>query len=355
MKIFLLSPGGIGGVNTQVNLLSKALTSRGIQTRIFFTTLYSGKNFLWTAMRLAFFIFSILTFRPDFCYIPLASKGSFYRKLAFAFISKVFRTPYFLHVHGGGFSDFYEGLAENRKKNAEWLFQSAHHIFVLHSGQIELCARILENSIKPKVSVLPNGIEIPGLNSKYVPPLDGQPIESIFIGDVTSRKGVDTLIQLNGFLQSRNVKIKFVGKIHEDISTIIAAKSDQELSQFTFFGPLPHPTTMTLLAQSHLLFLPSRVENFPNVILEAFSLGVPTLSSNVGALPELISTGKNGWLLKSSVVDMESVKLGIELALADKNRWEELSKSARLDAVSKFDIRTVSDELVRVLRGVLDE
>jgi glycosyltransferase involved in cell wall biosynthesis len=74
------------------------------------------------------------------------------------------------------------------------------------------------------------------------------------------------------------------------------------------------------------------------------------LASKVGAIPELIVTGHNGWLIPSHEVNTSTVRLGIELALSDKSRWQELSKSARSDAVSKFDIMRVADEFVRILR-----
>ena len=37
-----------------------------------------------------------------------------------------------------------------------------------------------------------------------------------------------------------------------------------------------------------LLFVPSRADNSPNVILEAKSVGIPTLASRIGGIPELL-------------------------------------------------------------------
>ena len=39
-----------------------------------------------------------------------------------------------------------------------------------------------------------------------------------------------------------------------------------------------------------LLFVPSRADNSPNVILEAKSVGIPTLASRVGGIPELLES-----------------------------------------------------------------
>jgi len=355
MKILLLTPGGTGGVNTQVRLLRNSLIKTGHDSRLFLTTRPSGASILFSLVNIPFFIVQTLKFKPDICYIPLASNGSFYRKTTFAAILRISKIPYAIHIHGGGFKEFYEGLGKVRKRLAKWLFRSADHIFLLHSGQRNLCDRILENSKEPEISILPNGIEIQEPTSTYKAPKASCVFEFIFIGDVTARKGVDSLIQLNEFLRVNNIRIKFVGKIHEDIEVKRSAFSSQNLTQFDFLGALPHSAAMKLLAHSHLLILPSRVENFPNVILEAFSLGVPVLASRVGAIPEIISSGVNGWLLPFGEVDESSVRVGIELVIAEKSQLSEISKRAKSEVSSKFDVLNVAGELTRALADALDE
>ena len=41
----------------------------------------------------------------------------------------------------------------------------------------------------------------------------------------------------------------------------------------------------------------SKYEGLPNTIYEALILGVPVLSSNVGAIEDQITSGVNGWLV----------------------------------------------------------
>jgi len=354
-RILLLSPGGIGGVNTQVRLLSKALTSRNHETSMFLTTKHSGKNFLWILIRIPLFVIRLLKFKPNVCYIPLASRGSFYRKLIFAKIAKFLRIPYILHIHGGGFSDFYEELGMVQKRSVRWLFCSSAHIFILHSGQIDLCERVTAGSVKPKIAILRNGIEVQGQGQSYKLPAEVDSIDLIFIGDVTYRKGVDTLMQLNSYFRKNNIRVKIVGKVHADVKAALEIKSSQDLTQLDFLGPLTHSSAMMLLSKSHMLVLPSRVENFPNVILEAFNLGVPVLASRVGAIPELISHGNTGWLIPLHEEDETALMLGMDLALAEKSRWPEFSERARLDATSRFDILKVADELFRVADCLLNE
>ena len=52
-----------------------------------------------------------------------------------------------------------------------------------------------------------------------------------------------------------------------------------------------------------LLLMPSRAEGLPMASLEALAAGVPVASARVGAMPEVIDEGVNGWLFDVGDVD----------------------------------------------------
>ncbi|NIO08698.1 MAG: glycosyltransferase, partial [Deltaproteobacteria bacterium] len=51
------------------------------------------------------------------------------------------------------------------------------------------------------------------------------------------------------------------------------------------------------LAKSHVLAVPSSYEGFGMVYIEAMGFGVPVIASHAGAVPELVSHGRNGFLI----------------------------------------------------------
>ena len=57
-----------------------------------------------------------------------------------------------------------------------------------------------------------------------------------------------------------------------------------------------HPQPQEMLEKASVFILPSMSEGSPNVILEAMSVGVPVVASNVGGIPEIINSGKNGYM-----------------------------------------------------------
>ncbi|MBE3064114.1 MAG: glycosyltransferase [Spirochaetes bacterium] len=58
-----------------------------------------------------------------------------------------------------------------------------------------------------------------------------------------------------------------------------------------------------------ILVLTSRMESMPNVLLEAFSMSLPVLCTDVGGVKELVRDGVNGWLCPSEDVHMLADKL----------------------------------------------
>ncbi|NIS63150.1 MAG: glycosyltransferase, partial [Proteobacteria bacterium] len=62
-------------------------------------------------------------------------------------------------------------------------------------------------------------------------------------------------------------------------------------------GPLPDGELASRLAQSHVLAVPSSYEGFGIVYIEAMGFGLPIVASSVGAVPELITPGREGFLI----------------------------------------------------------
>jgi glycosyltransferase involved in cell wall biosynthesis len=71
-----------------------------------------------------------------------------------------------------------------------------------------------------------------------------------------------------------------------------------ELSErVMIYTDVPHETTLAVIAKARLLVLPSRLEPFGIVIIEAGALDTPVIASNVGGVPEIIDDGQTGLLV----------------------------------------------------------
>jgi glycosyltransferase involved in cell wall biosynthesis len=79
--------------------------------------------------------------------------------------------------------------------------------------------------------------------------------------------------------------------------------------EIIFYGLGDEIAVRNLMRKLDALIVPSRIDNLPNVILEAQFLGIPVMASNVGGIPELIQDGISGFLVSA---DSIGIRNGIE-------------------------------------------
>lgn len=100
-----------------------------------------------------------------------------------------------------------------------------------------------------------------------------------------------------------------------------------------------------------ILVIPSLSEGLPNVMLEAMAVGIPVISTRVGAIPDVIQHGKTGWLVDPG----DMVELAQQVCEVAKvpSQWQAVSQAAlnglypRYSALSRADaFAAVYDELL---------
>ena len=84
---------------------------------------------------------------------------------------------------------------------------------------------------------------------------------------------------------------------------------------------------------SDILALPSRLDNLPNVGLEAHSCGLPAVGFNVGGVPEIIAHKKTGYVAKP-FIEKDFIK-GIEFTYKYRLNAENKSKKWSPKKISK--------------------
>lgn len=117
-----------------------------------------------------------------------------------------------------------------------------------------------------------------------------------FSGRWSAEKGPLDFVEIARRLDPR-LPVRFVmtgaGHMRKTIEDAIA-DADFPPKRFNLVGEVPE--IGPYLGSYDLLVLPSHYDGRPVVVLEALAMGVPVLASRVGALPELIVEGENGYL-----------------------------------------------------------
>ncbi len=118
-----------------------------------------------------------------------------------------------------------------------------------------------------------------------------------------------------------------------------------------FADYIPRSRIRRFMAENgRILVLPAiSGEGLPNVILEAMSVGIPVIATDIAGIPDVVKDGKTGILVKPR--DVEGLRKAIEKLTKDKKLWERMSKNAKKE-VKKYYWENVITQLEDVLESV---
>jgi glycosyltransferase involved in cell wall biosynthesis/2-polyprenyl-3-methyl-5-hydroxy-6-metoxy-1,4-benzoquinol methylase len=100
-----------------------------------------------------------------------------------------------------------------------------------------------------------------------------------------------------------------------------------------------------------ILCLPSRLDGRPNIIMEALASGAAVIASRVGALPDMIEEGRQGYLCTPGVYDEFARR--IEELASDRQKLKSFQLAAREFAERRFDIQAMLRQYESELRRLI--
>src|SRR5690606_38887203 len=106
------------------------------------------------------------------------------------------------------------------------------------------------------------------------------------------------------------------------------------------------------IKDARALVLPSFAEGLPMVIMEAFALGRPVLSTYIAGIPELVVDGENGWLIPSG--SKPAIVEGLRRVMATPiATLEEMAERGRAAVRERHYTATETAKLAEHIRGVV--
>jgi glycosyltransferase involved in cell wall biosynthesis len=200
--------------------------------------------------------------------------------------------PMVLTVHGS--DGAYLERRGLKKRISSFSLQSASHVIAV-SEVLE--RKLLSFGVAPgDVSTIHNGVD-PAAFSVVPDETGGRKI--LWVGRMTEEKGVEFLIRA----------MKKVTRIHRDALLRLVGDGPERgklerltgelglLNSVSFVGQKSHSEMARFYARCDLVVLPSLSEGLPAALLEAMASGKAVVASKVGGIPELISHGRNGFLV----------------------------------------------------------
>jgi glycosyltransferase involved in cell wall biosynthesis len=179
------------------------------------------------------------------------------------------------------------------------------------------------------------------------PIIKRQPDFFLFIGRLSEEKGINCLLDA---LISTELKLKIGGNgpligIVQDIS--------EKYSNIQYLGNLDREQVQQYMQESTALIFPSIwYETFGLVIIEAFSLGLPVIAGNLGAMSSMIKDGYNGLLFEAGNSADLQAKL-IEWHNKSQKEKELFSKNAYQTYLENYTPEKNLSQLMAIYNSVI--
>ena len=99
-----------------------------------------------------------------------------------------------------------------------------------------------------------------------------------------------------------------------------------------------------------VLLHPAQIDNLPNTVAESMSCGTPVLAFNTGGLPEMVISGKSGWL----VPEMNAHLLAQELdSIVKSKSYKDLRNSTKELAEQLFAPKEIGMQYMEFIEGLV--
>lgn len=207
-----------------------------------------------------------------------------------------------------------------------------------------------------RITVIPPAVDLAAVDESAPPrwpesipqPATGSPLV-VCIAALTPEKGLDTLLDAAALLLQSHPDLQWIvlgeGRLRAELTQKRAALGLEQVVALP--GHLDHPAA--ILAHATLMVQPSRSEGFGSSILDALSLGIPVVASNVGGLPESLAAG-GGLLVPAD--DAAALAQSVAELVDDHALRERLGGDGRI-AAEQFDLPVMVSRTVEVYRSAL--
>ncbi|EPY2308998.1 glycosyltransferase family 4 protein [Clostridium sporogenes] len=285
--------------------------------------------------------------KVDLVHIHTASRGSFYRKSLFIDITPK-NIPIVLHIHGGGFIEFYDKSPFFIQTRIKKIMKRAFKIVVLSKNfKMDLINRF--NLEKDKICIIYNGINI---NEKHID-FHNKKLQILYMGKLNESKGIYDLLKIIPNIYSKYPKVKFIiagnGEI-DRVKHIVRVTNIEKCTHIV--GWIDGKIKDKYLHESSILVMPSHFEAFGISIIEAMKCGLAIVANEVGGIPDIINHDVNGKLVQSGNLKQ------LEEALGEYIKNEKLTKKIGLmnsEMVKKFDITNSIRQIQEIYEELLTE
>ncbi|MCR9158243.1 MAG: glycosyltransferase family 4 protein [Rhodobacteraceae bacterium] len=258
------------------------------------------------------------------------------------------------HAHGLSYSLTLHGPLQDYGVGQRFKWRGAAFVSVITRALRDQLPRQLGDALPARLPLQPMGVDTSAFcrDTPYVPPVPGEPLRVFSCGRLNVVKGHQDLMQAVRLMidQGQSVHLEIAGEddeggggFHKELDQRIVDLGLED--HVTLLDAISAEAVRDKLMSSHVFVLASWSEPLGVAYMEAMSCEVPTIGTNAGGVPELITSGEDGILVPPK--DPETLAAALMQLATNPDKALSLARTGRARVVADFDSSRGADMLIR--------
>jgi len=284
------------------------------------------------------FVRELVRFRPDVVHVNTSYFWAFLRDGLAVWLASVAGARTLLHFHGGDFPEFVKGTPPLVRRLIHATLRRADRLIAL-TGPTRV---FLEETVGVEsVRYVPNFVRLEDFGEVPDRTRRSGPCDVLFVGWIIPAKGIAELLEAARRLPE--LRFTLVGPTRPDYLATVRPQVDALADRLRLLPALPREQVIDLYRQADVFVLPTWREGFPNVVLEAMAAGLPVVATEVGAIPDAIENGREGFLIPPR--DVDALTAALAKLATDRSLRLQMGASARARVEACFSPLAVATRL----------
>ncbi|WP_299767278.1 glycosyltransferase family 4 protein [uncultured Dokdonia sp.] len=167
-----------------------------------------------------------------------------------------------------------------------------------------------------------------------------------FLGRIVKDKGINELVKAFKNIQKEhtNAKLLLVGYYDQETAQLLLETENEIETNKSIILIGWQEDVRPFLAISNVLAFPSYREGFPNTVLQASAMQIPSIVSDINGCNEIVEEGINGTIIP--VKNVQALQKSMEELLINKKYYTYLAQNARAPICEKYERKRIWKSLL---------
>lgn len=177
----------------------------------------------------------------------------------------------------------------------------------------------------------------------------------IFVGRLVTDKGINELVSAFKAIKKnhhKKVKLLLVGPLEENLDPLLP-KTIEEINNNPDIVSVGYQKDVRpYFSIANSLIFPSYREGFPNVVMQAGAMGLPSIVSNINGCNEIVVNEVNGLIIP--VKNELAINKSMDFMLSNNKKFNLMMENSRRMIVKRYEQKVVWEEILAEYQKIIN-